>query len=68
MKVGDLIQLSSYGQNRGYNLQVSKVDKFGLVIKKLGPHVMDGWFKIQWFPSGHLFNHARKELKFAKKA
>jgi|TARA_R100000030_G_scaffold47250_1_gene35711 hypothetical protein len=68
MKTGDLIQLSSYGQRREYNLQVSKVDKFGIVVKKMGPHFMDGWYKVQWFPSGQMFNHSRKELKFAKKS
>ncbi len=69
MKVGDLVELSSYGKARDYN---SMIDFYGpavgLIIKSSGrsPDRMN--YEIKWsnVQSGRTRFHRRKELKYAK--
>ena len=66
MKVGDLIQLSSYGKKRGFNLHVKlgDPDQTGLVIKH-NPNIHYS-YKVLW-SKGDVpdANYHRRELKYA---
>ena len=70
MKVGDLVQLSSYGATRGFNRQLTMVDtkQVGLIIKiRKGsyPYIIK-WSKAsrgRWAE----WCHHRRELKYASR-
>ena len=68
MKVGDLVQLSSYGRSRGFNDYLTmKPDRVGLVIKiEKGsyPYIVQ-WTKINSHSCRD--RHNRKELKLASR-
>ena len=68
MKVGDLVQLSSYGATRGFNSQLTMVDtkQTGLIIKiEKGsyPYIIR-WSKVR-LSGGLNHRHHRRELKYA---
>lgn len=69
MRVGDLVQLSSYGVVREYNRELTRygdADQVGLVTD-----VKDGRrsypYRIKWtkVDGRHWSNHSRRELKYA---
>ena len=63
MKVGDLVQLSSYGQKRHYNSDVDK-DAVGIVIKI---HENSAYpYRVLWV-NKHKQGHIRVELRHARK-
>ena len=71
MKVGDLVQLSSYGVSRGFNRQLTIVssNQTGLIIEiQKGPYpYIIKWAKLR-SPSAPNFSdwcHHRRELKYA---
>ena len=69
MKVGDLVQLSSYGATRGFNSQLTMVDtkQTGLIIKiEKGsyPYIIK-WSKTPPGPYAREWIHHRRELKYA---
>jgi len=68
MKVGDLVQLSSYGRSRGFNSYLTtKPGRVGLVIKiEKGsyPYIVQ-WTKINLQSCRD--RHNRKELKLASR-
>ena len=66
MKVGDLVQLSSYGVTRGFNRQltIDYPEQTGLIIdiqKGSYPYIVK-WSKVRLFPNDR---HHRRELKYA---
>jgi len=65
MKVGDLIELSSYGKNRKYNMHLSR-HSYGLVAEviKVGLGMSD--YRILWGSEMYPSHHWREELKFLK--
>ena len=70
MKPGDLVQLSSYGQARGFNSYLSgdKQARVGIVIKiEKGSYP----YIVQWTgiksPQSSRDRHSRKELKYASR-
>ena len=71
MKVGDLVQLSSYGATRGFNSQLTMVDtkQTGLIIKiEKGsyPYIIK-WSKTPPGPYAREWIHHRRELKYASR-
>ena len=71
MKVGDLVRLSAYGQDRDYNLWLAREPQVGLIIKVLPgrnyPYYVQ-WTKVDpgrsdRFPPAH----SRLELKYARR-
>jgi hypothetical protein len=71
MKVGDLVQLSSYGVKRGYNESINyDLKQAGLVVE-----VMPGrnypyrvkWSKLMNRKQRDWSNHSRIELKHARR-
>jgi len=64
MKLGDLVELSAYGNKRQYNDSIKHRDKFGLVVQK-GNSLL-GWWRIRWYPSNRVVNHYRNEVKIVK--
>ena len=68
MKVGDLVELSSYGKKRKYNTHLFR-HNYGLVENVSGygagpARVLD--YRILWGPEMQLSYHWREELKFLK--
>jgi len=63
MKLGDLVELSAYGNKRKFNACI-KHEKFGLVIQK-GNHYLD-WWRIRWYPSNRVVSHSRIEVRHVK--
>ncbi len=72
MKVGDLVQLSSYGAKSGYNSQltIDHPEQTGLIIKiKKGsyPYIIK-WSKTPPGPYAYPdWCHHRRELKYASR-
>ena len=69
MKVGDLVQLSSYGVTRGFNRQltIDYPEQTGLVIKieKGSYPYMIKWSKAHKEDYIFTWCHHRRELKYA---
>ena len=70
MKVGDLVQLSSYGVSRGFNRQLTIVssNQTGLIIeiqKGSYPYIIR-WSKVP-MTGGLYHRHHRRELKYASR-
>ncbi len=68
MKVGDLVQLSSYGVSRGFNRQltIASSNQTGLIIeiqKGSYPYIIR-WSKVR-LAGGLKHRHHRRELKYA---
>jgi len=68
VKVGDLVQLSSYGVSRGFNRQLTTVssNQTGLIIeiqKGSYPYIIR-WSKVR-LAGGLNHRHHRRELKYA---
>ena len=75
MKVGDLVQLSSYGVSRSFNSQltIDHPEQTGLIIKavEIGhyrayPYVIK-WSKTPSGPYAREWIHHRRELKYASR-
>ena len=73
MKVGDLVQLSSYGVSRSFNSQltIDHPEQTGLIIKvdeagyyRAYPYVIQ-WSKTPTDRHGREWIHHRRELKYA---
>ena len=63
MRVGDLVQLSSYGEQRLYNSDVKK-GSVGIVIKI---HQNSAYpYRVLWV-NKHKQGHIRRELRHARK-
>jgi len=61
MKIGDMVELSAYGDKRRYNRYIKKRNKFGLVIE--APDVSWGWWRVRWYPSNTTNVHSRNEIR-----
>ena len=69
MKVGDLVQLSSYGSSRDYNfvVKISSQNPVGVVFA-----IKEGYnypYRVHWFGVSNRKSipmHTRRELKYAK--
>jgi hypothetical protein len=71
MKVGDLVQLSSYGVKRGYNESINyDLKQAGLVIEVVPgrnyPYRVK-WSKLMNRKKRDWSNHSRLELKHARR-
>ena len=70
MQVGDLVELSAYGNSLKHNTYV--VGKLGLVIREPGDLVPNSWpranmFKVEWIGTRiSVWRYDRRELKYAK--
>jgi hypothetical protein len=71
MKIGDLVQLSSYGVKRGYNKSINyDLKQAGLVIEivpgRSYPYRVK-WSKLMNRKKRDWSNHSRLELKHARR-
>jgi hypothetical protein len=70
MKVGDLVQLSSYGSQRGYNNSLTRIDKgqVGLIIA-ISSRRRSYPYRIKWTKTIRVeydrSMHSRREIKYA---
>ena len=63
MKIGDLVQLSAYGDRLTMNY--TKRGKIGLVIGQTSPA---GFWKVKWNAQAGAQAHPRKDLKHVRKS
>ena len=73
MKIGDLVGLSTYGVNRDYNRELTRIDPYqmGIIVSISGMYASYP-YKVRWMKnadrwSGGYQQHSRRELKHAKK-
>ena len=64
MKVGDLVELSSYAKSVRYNR--SLVGKLGVITEKANPSSIHDLYFVHWLGGSKGFMN-RNELKFAKR-
>ena len=69
MKVGDLVQLSSYGVNRVYNSHITRVNpkQVGIIIKIQKSRSAFYPYRIYWITDPRPHTHSRRELKRASR-
>lgn len=65
MKVGDLVELSSYGKKRKYNVHLSR-HNYGLVVEASEVGLCMSDYRVLWGPEMQPSHHWREELKFLK--
>ena len=68
MKVGDLVQLSSYGVNREYNAHMTRVDpkQIGIIIEIQKRYIAYP-YRVYWITDPRPNSHSRRELKRASR-
>jgi hypothetical protein len=63
VKIGDLVQLSAYGDK--LTLNCSRRGKVGLVISQASP---SNFWKVKWNTQASAQAHPRKDLKHVRKS
>ena len=67
MKIGDIVQLSSYGKKRNYNADLVSdgVSQIGIIVSDSGVYI--DAYRVHWTKTKRSFpHHLRRELKHAK--